>query len=321
VVRVGRRALRSGISRIIAALSFLAIALFDVAFPFIIASAAVIGTLWTRTGRGDFLGANGHASAAGKEGARPVLDDAALTQSAPSPRRALSILLAWLPLWLAPVGLLAMALGNDHVFTQVGAFFIKMAIVTFGGAYAVLTYVAQQAVEHYHWLTPTQMLDGLGLAESTPGPLIMVVQFVGFLAAYQASGSLDPLAAGVLAASLTVWVTFVPCFLFIFLGAPYVESLRANRLLSGALSAITAAVVGVIAHLALWFTLHAFFAHVDPVVILRAVSIDLPEIASLRPELVLLTAVAALMTFILKWPLWRTLVASTSLGILITVLA
>ncbi len=159
----------------------------------------------------------------------------------------------WLPLWFAPVLLCAWLLGTGSVFTQLGVFFSKMAVVTFGGAYAVLAYVAQQAVERFAWVTPAQMLDGLGLAESTPGPLIMVVQFVGFLAAYQAAGADHPLLAGALAAMLTVWVTFVPCFLWIFLGAPYIEALRGNVALGSALAAITAAVVGVIANLALWF--------------------------------------------------------------------
>ena len=150
--------------------------------------------------------------------------------------------------------------GPHSTYTQLGVFFSKMAVVTFGGAYAVLTYVAQQAVERFAWVTPAQMLDGLGLAESTPGPLILVVQFVGFLAAYQAAGSDHPMLAGVVGAMLTVWVTFVPCFLWIFLGAPYIEALRGNAALASALAAITAAVVGVIANLALWFASHVLFA-------------------------------------------------------------
>jgi chromate transporter len=195
-----------------------------------------------------------------------------------------------------------------------------MAVVTFGGAYAVLAYVAQQAVQNYHWVTPTQMLDGLGLAESTPGPLIMVVQFVGFLAAYQAPGIEQPLAAGIFAACLTVWVTFVPCFLWIFLGAPYVESLRRNKALSGALAAITAAVVGVIVNLALWFLLHALFAKVRTQTLVPGVTIDVPEVTSLNAPLLVLIGLAFAITFLLKWGMARMLVICASLGVAYTLL-
>ena len=172
--------------------------------------------------------------------------------------------------------ILLLTLGSDDVFSQIAVFFSKMAVVTFGGAYAVLAYVAQQAVETYGWLGPGEMLDGLGLAETTPGPLIMVVQFVGFLGGYRNPGALDPMLAGTLAGMLTTWVTFVPCFLWIFLGAPYVEALRGNRALGGALAAITAAVVGVILNLAVWFALHVLFAEVHEV---RApgLTLDVPE--------------------------------------------
>jgi chromate transporter len=212
----------------------------------------------------------------------------------------------WLPLWFAPVIACAWWLGPASPYTQLGVFFSKMAVVTFGGAYAVLTYVAQQAVERFAWVTPAQMLDGLGLAESTPGPLIMVVQFVGFLAAYQAAGSDHPLLAGALGAVLTVWVTFVPCFLWIFLGAPYIESLRGHVALASALSAITAAVVGVIANLALWFASHVLFATLGP--------FGVPQWSTLRAGPAALTAVALLLLFVLKWDLARTLAICAALG-------
>ncbi len=154
-------------------------------------------------------------------------------------------------------------LGLGHVYVQEAVFFSKMAVVTFGGAYAVLAYVAQEAVNNYGWLAPGEMLDGLGMAETTPGPLIMVVQFVGFMGAYRHPGMLDPMFAGFLGAVITTWVTFVPCFLWIFLGAPYIEALRGNQSLSAALSAITAAVVGVVLNLAAWFALHVVFSKVD----------------------------------------------------------
>jgi chromate transporter len=196
-------------------------------------------------------------------------------------------------------------LGTQHVFTQLGIFFSKMAVVTFGGAYAVLSYVAQQAVERFSWVTPQQMLDGLGLAETTPGPLILVVQFVGFLAGYQQSGDAT-LLAGAIGAMLTVWVTFVPCFLWIFLGAPYVERLRANAALTDALAAITAAVVGVIANLALWFAIHVLFAEVS--------SNGLPVLATLQPLPLALTAAAMVMLLVLRWSVAVSLAVSVALG-------
>jgi len=163
-------------------------------------------------------------------------------------------------LWLVPVAALLVTFGTQNVFSQIAVFFSKMALVTFGGAYAVLAYVAQQAVQHYGWLKPSEMLDGLGMAETTPGPLIMVLQFVGFMAAYRDPGTLTPLVAATLGGLLATWVTFVPCFLWIFLGAPYVERLRGFRALNTALSAITAAVVGVILNLAIWFAIPRFSA-------------------------------------------------------------
>jgi chromate transporter len=164
-----------------------------------------------------------------------------------------------LALWLGPVVAAIALLGTEDVFARMGVFFSKMAVVTFGGAYAVLAYVAQEAVATYRWLAPGEMLDGLALAETTPGPLIMVLAFVGFLAAFRDAGGLDPMLAGLLGAAFTTWVTFAPSFLWIFLGAPYMEALRGNRALAGALGAITAAVVGVVLNLALWFGLHVLF--------------------------------------------------------------
>jgi chromate transporter len=168
-------------------------------------------------------------------------------------------------LWLVPIAAILLSVGPDHVFSHIAVFFSKMALVTFGGAYAVLAYVAQQAVETYGWLKPGEMLDGLGMAETTPGPLIMVLQFVGFMAAFRAPGGLSPLVAGTLGGLLATWVTFIPCFLWIFLGAPFIEVLRGNAALNGALSAITAAVVGVILNLAVWFAVHVVFREVTPV--------------------------------------------------------
>jgi chromate transporter len=210
--------------------------------------------------------------------------------------------------------ILLLTLGSDDVFSQIAVFFSKMAVVTFGGAYAVLAYVAQQAVETYGWLRPGEMLDGLGLAETTPGPLIMVVQFVGFMGGYRNPGGLDPMLAGTLAAMLTTWVTFVPCFLWIFLGAPFIEGLRGNKALGGALAAITAAVVGVILNLAVWFALHVLFGQVDEV---RAwgMTIDVPAPGSVRVPSLLLTAGALLAVFRLQVGMIPTLAGCAGLGV------
>ncbi len=316
LIRIARRTLTTTLARTLAALAFAAIALLHVPFPLVIAAAALTGYLAARHGAAPPARAP-HGAAVAASGPLPVVDAAALHHAAPSNRRTVKLLATWLPLWLAPVLLAFLLLGAGHALTQLGVFFGKMAVVTFGGAYAVLAYVAQQAVHRYAWVTPGQMVDGLGLAESTPGPLIMVVQFVGFLAAYRAAGSAHPLLAGVLGALITVWVTFVPCFLWIFLGAPYVERLRGNRALAGALASITAAVVGVIASLALWFALHVLFAQVVPWTA-GPLRIELPVITSLRWVPAALTALSLLLLFAFRQSLVRCLVASTLLGVLAT---
>jgi chromate transporter len=304
MIRIGRRALRSTAARLLALGAFVAMAVFGVPFPFIVLGAGLVGYLLVRSGHAGFAARAMPPSATTLSG--PAADTGAVSQAPPTAARALRLLVLWLPLWFAPVLLCLFVLGADHVFTRLGGFFSQMAVVTFGGAYAVLAYVAQQAVERFGWITPTQMLDGMGLAESTPGPLILVLQFVGFLAAYQVAGNDHPLLAGVLGALITVWVTFVPCFLWIFLGAPYVEALRGNQALSSALAAITAAVVGVIANLALWFATHVLFANVS--------AGGIPELGSLRWIPAALTAAALVMMFALKWTLARVLAASVLLG-------
>ena len=228
-------------------------------------------------------------------------------------RRAGTVLISCLALWLGPFVVLVPLLGWDSVFVPIGAFFSQMALVTFGGAYAVLAYVATEAVSGFGWLQPGEMLDGLALAETTPGPLVLVLSFVGFMAGFRQPGLLDPLAAGLLGATLTTWVTFVPCFLWIFLGAPYIERLRSNRALAGALSAITGAVVGVILNLAVWFGLHVIFRGVDT---LEAGPLRLPwpNLSSFDPVAALLCVLAALMLFRFKFGIIRTLVACAALG-------
>jgi chromate transporter len=221
----------------------------------------------------------------------------------------------FLALWLVPVLALVLLLGTGNVFTNIAVFFSKMAVVTFGGAYAVLAYVAQQAVETYGWLKPGEMLDGLGMAETTPGPLIMVTQFVGFMAAYRAQGVLHPLLAGTLGGLLTTWVTFTPCFLWIFLGAPFIETLRGDRALSAALSTITAAVVGVILNLAVWFGLHVLFGEQQAVHAL-GMTIDVPVLSSVNIPSLVLTLGAMLAVFRFKVGMLPTLAACSVLGLL-----
>jgi len=314
LIRIGGRALKTKGARVLALLAFAAL-IAGVPFPLVILVAGAAGYFWTKTGHKDFR-TNGMPHA----GIHDAPGSATHARVQPSAARAFKLLAIWLPLWFAPIVIAALVAGEQSVFTQLGVFFSKMAVVTFGGAYAVLAYVAQQAVERYSRVPPTQMIDGAGLAESTPGPLILTVQFVGFLAAYHAAGGAHPLLAGVLGAVLTVWVTFVPCFLWIFLGAPYIERLRANIALSGALSAITAAVVGVIANLALWFTLHALFSTLRSIEIVAGHQIAIPLPESLRLVPALLTALALALTFVLRQGLARTLTICAAAGVAATAL-
>ncbi len=240
----------------------------------------------------------------------------------PSPiavRRAVATAAGLLVIWLAPVVLLLLTLGRDHVFSQIAVLFSKMAVVTFGGAYAVLTYVSQEAVVTYGWITAQDMTTGLGLAETTPGPLIMVVEFVGFLAAFNNPGTLPPMLAGVFGAVITVWVTFVPCFMFIFGGAPYVDRLRHNRNLHHALSAVGAAVVGVIANLALWFALSTFFT----VRIWQSgpLKVTVPDLGTLDVAAVAIAVVAGVLVFWRRWPTLRVLGVCAGLGLLLGLVA
>src|SRR4249919_2499212 len=266
VFRIGKRSLKNNVMRLLAAAAFIGIFFFNIPFPIIILSAAVIGFLGAWYGAPAFQVQSGHGSDK-KTGVVVVslLGEELPEHARPTVARALRASSIWLALWLVPVILLLITLGRGNVFTEIAVFFSKMAVVTFGGAYAVLAYVAQQAVENYGWLKPGEMLDGLGMAETTPGPLIMVLQFVGFMAAFRDPGTLSPMLAGTLGGLLATWVTFTPCFLWIFLGAPFIETLRGNKALAGALTAITAAVVGVILNLPVWFALHTVFRETTPV--------------------------------------------------------
>lgn len=260
VLRVGRRALRSWLAWVVAAGSFAALTFAHVPFPLVILSAMLVGCVW----RGQWTRT---APASHTDGVARADDDggAMHVHVKPTMARTLRVVAVGMLLWWGPLALLWGSLGRDHVLTQEGLFFSKAAMVTFGGAYAVLPYVSQQAVERYAWLDASQMLDGLGLAETTPGPLVMVLQFVGFLGAYHHPHPFTPLVAATLGALVTTWSTFVPCFLWIFLGAPYVERLRGNRAMQAALSAVTAAVVGVILSLAVWFGAHVLWSRHDGV--------------------------------------------------------
>jgi chromate transporter len=257
VLRIGSKALKNEILWSLAAVAFIAIFFFKVPFPIIVFAAAVVGFLGGRWFPEKFTPSSNHAPAAGGEA--HVLHDDAERPAAPTWMRAFRVLTLCLLLWWLPVAALGAWLGPDHALFREAIFFSKASMVTFGGAYAVLPYVSQQAVETHHWLSPIQMLDGLALAETTPGPLIMVLQFVGFLGGWNHPGSLPPIVAASLGALITTWTTFVPCFLWIFLGAPHIERLRGNKHLSTALSAVTAAIVGVILNLAVWFAMHLFF--------------------------------------------------------------
>jgi chromate transporter len=318
VIRVGRRSLTHPA---LAVASFTALAVFAVPFPIVIAAAAAAGWLLARLNPHALTANKSHGSDDG--GPALLISDDALHNDAPTWRRAAKILGAGLALWALPVAAVAAVAaftGTGSVFTREGLFFSGTALVTFGGAYAVLAYVAQQAVQTYGWLTPGEMVRGLALAETTPGPLIMVVQFVAFVGAYRDPGALNPWAAAVLGALLTTWVTFVPCFLFIFLGAPYVERLRGNTSISAALTGITAAVVGVIANLALYFALHTLFTTTNPHD-WGPVHLQFPDLTTPRPLAFAITAAALVMIFKLKWSVLRTLGACAALGLTGTLLA
>ncbi|MBB4040718.1 chromate transporter [Microvirga flocculans] len=314
VMRIGKRALRSRIMIGIAAAAFVAIFFLDAPFPLIVLAAGLTGFLGARAGLQPFQSGGGSDDSADEAGDLFGADTPA--HARPELKRSLRVAALWLALWLVPVLGLVLGLGTGHVFSQIAVFFSKMAMVTFGGAYAALAYIAQQAVDTYGWLKPGEMLDGLGMAETTPGPLIMVLQFVGFMAAYRDPGTLNPLLAGTLGGLLTTWVTFAPCFLWIFLGAPYIEVLRGNRALSGALSAITAAVVGVILNLSIWFAIHTIFKEVRPVA-WGPFSLDVPLWASIDLWALLLSGAAILAMFRFRVGMLPTLAATSAAGILI----
>ncbi len=317
VLRVGGRALKTRFLVGLAVAAFAALAAFAVPFPVVVLGAGVLGWLVHRV-RPDLVVGGGHGSA-DADGPAPLIADDALHHARPSWRRNLAIVGGGVVVWALPVLGLALVFGRESIFVEQGLFFGGTALVTFGGAYAVLAFVAQKAVESYGWLSGGDMVKGLALAETTPGPLIMVVQFVAFLGAWNAPGSLQPWQAALIASLLTTWVTFVPCFVFIFLGAPYVERLRGNEALSAALTGITAAVVGVIANLAVYFAIHTLFTRTHDV---SAGPLDLllPTWSSYAATSIVIAGVAMVLVFALKWSVLRVLGVCALLGLVLQLL-
>jgi chromate transporter len=313
VLRVGRRALKSRVAIVIAGLAFLALFLFAIPFPIVVLVAAAAGFMADRLGL-QVGGPQSHGAAKTDQADTDLLGNEVPLHARPDLSRAVRLSIIWLLLWLGPVACLLVTLGPEDVFSRLAVFFSQVAVVSFGGAYAVLAYVAQEAVGTYHWLAPGEMLTGLGMAETTPGPLIMVVQYVGFLAGYREPGTLSPLLAGTLAGLLVTWVTFTPCFLWVFLGAPYLEALRGVRALSAALSAVTAAVVGVILNLAVWFGIHVIFRQTVPWHHF-GFALDIPVLPSIDVFATVLAVAAALALFRFKLGVIPTLLGCSIAGV------
>jgi chromate transporter len=314
VVRVGGRALGHPALVALAVAAFVALSIFKTPFPLVIGAAALIGWALGRWAPHTISDPSPRAQDA--DGPAPLISDDQLHTERPSRSHALKIVGLGLVAWAVPVGIVVAVAGSTSIFADMALFFTGAALVTFGGAYAVLAYVAQKAVQFYGWLTPSEMITGLALAETTPGPLIMVVQFVAFVGAYHQPGSLNPWVAAVLASLLTTWVTFVPCFVFVFVGAPYVERLRGNHALSAALTGIMAAVVGVIANLAIYFAIHTLFSDVSTVT-WGPVQLQLPEPGTIKPLALAVAVFAALLLFRTKWSVLRTLGACATVGLVL----
>lgn len=315
VIRIGRRALKNRTMVGIAAAAFAAIFFFKIPFPAIVIAAGAVGLIGARyrpkifaipqTGTGD-------------QSLTVIADHAPpADHTRPTLQRFIRVLFVGLLAWWGPLLAVIVWRGGSDVLAQEAIFFSKAALVTFGGAYAVLAYLAQAAVEHFRWLSPGEMLVGLGLAESTPGPLIMVTEFVGFLGAFRNPGGLDPVTAGVLGASVTTWATFAPSFLFIFLGAPFIEKLRGNVILSGALSTITASVVGVIVNLAVWFGLHTLFRTVVDRTI-GLITVPAVRLASLDPIALLIALAAFVGMWRYRWGIVPIVLTSALVGLVVS---
>ncbi|MFO0382588.1 MAG: chromate efflux transporter [Pirellula sp.] len=314
VLRIGKRVLKNRTMVTLAIASFVAIFFFDIPFPLLIVSAGLIGLIGSKIAPHRFEVIKGHSKIPNSS-KQSVLPDhfGENDGSRPALMRSVYVSAICLTLWFGPLIGVWLFFGVSSVYFQEGVFFSKAAVVTFGGAYSVLAYIAQQAVERYGWLRPGEMLDGLGMAETTPGPLIMVVQFVGFLGAYRNPGPLSPLVGGIVGSILTTWVTFVPCFFWVFLGAPYIERLRGNKRLNSALSAITAAVVGVVLNLALWFSLHTLFGKVTTMKFF-GLRLQVPELATADIAACAIAILACMLTFHWKKGMAVTLGVSAAAG-------
>ncbi|AGA77662.1 chromate efflux transporter [Echinicola vietnamensis] len=313
VIKIGKRALKNEVMVTMAALAFVAIFFFQVDFPYIVVVAGLTGFIGGKLWEEKFYVIKGHGEKSEEESAYFI--DSHIRPVKPSLVKTLKTVFLFFSLWALPLVLIALWVGVENIFFSEGLFFSKTAVVTFGGAYSVLAYIAQKAVEDYGWLKSGEMLDGLGMAETTPGPLIQVVQFVGFMGAYRFAGSLDPMMAGILASILVTWTTFIPCFLFIFTGAPYIEYLRGNKNLTTALSGITAAVVGVVLNLGVWFALHTLFGKVNESHSL-GIRWLIPEWATIDVPSLVIGLIAAFVYFILKWEMLKTILVSVICGIL-----
>ncbi|MEC3949001.1 chromate efflux transporter [Sphingobium sp. HWE2-09] len=303
LIRIARRALDSGFKRALAFAAFLALFLFNLPFPLVVLGSAAIGFVLARV-RPDWLHAHGKAAGDAPVGPLPWA-------------QTLRSVLIWIAIWAAPMLAVLVTLGPDHILWKIGVFFSQLAVVTFGGAYAVLAYMAQEAVQSMHWLSAGEMTDGLGLAETTPGPLILVTQFVGFLGAFRAPAPFTPLVAGMLGALLTTWVTFAPCFLWIFSVAPWMERLERAPRLQGALAALTAAIVGVIGNLTLWFALHVLFLR-GARVTAGPISLWWPDWTSMDWRIAVIGLGAALLIFVAKRGVMTVLAICAAAGLVVS---
>jgi chromate transporter len=304
LLRIGGRALKTPLQRLLAIAAFLALFLFNAPFPLVVLAALALGAL----------------VATRRPGMLAIKPPAAPEATFANPWRAsVTAALVWGALWAAPMIAVFIFLGQEHVLWDIGVFFSQLAVVTFGGAYAVLAYMAQEAVTGFRWLSPGEMADGLGLAETTPGPLIMVTQFVGYLAASRAPDPFGPMLAGMLGAALTTWVTFAPCFMWIFVFAPWMDRLQRSPTLQGGLAGVTAAVVGVIANLALWFTLHLLFRNLWTYQT-GSLRLQVPDLSSFDWMAALIAIVCAALIFGAKWGIVRTLAVAAALGLALDLL-
>nr|MBA3349854.1 chromate efflux transporter [Actinomycetota bacterium] len=310
VIRIGGKALKHPILLVVAASAFVAIFVLQIAFPIVIVAAAIVGFVGT-VRRPDIFTADPHDVAADES---PTVIGDEGHESVPGLGRSAAVIGTGLLVWWGPLLVVALVRGREDVLTQEAIFFSQAAMVTFGGAYAVLSYINQATVQHFGWLDPGQMVAGLGLAESTPGPLILLTEFVGFLGAYRFPGGLDPVVAGSLGALVTVWATFAPCFLWIFLGAPYIEHLRGNARLNGALTGVTAAVVGVILNLAVTFGVQTLFDEVRRFEVISG-SVPVPVLSTLDPFAAVVAAVAFIGLWRYRWNVVPVIAASGVAGV------